>query len=218
MWLLLVAASLTVQAQTSNRDEEPAELEEAHARFKQGLQLYDEDSYQAALIEFQRAYDLAPVFRILYNIAQVQYQLQDYAAALRSFEKYLQDGGTRIATARRTEVQKDIDSLRARVGFLSISASVSGAEILVDGVLVGREPLTEPVAVNVGSRRLTSRLDGFVPMTKLVEVEAGDSLSLRLELVEEEPPVLESVPVVEPSRPAPKPVRESPAPAPPQAR
>lgn len=215
VWLLLGAWSPTAPAQAPAGQPEPAQLEEAQVRFHRGLQLYDEDNYQAALVEFRRAYELAPVFRVLYNIAQVQYQLQDYAGALRSFERYLRDGGDRIEPARRAQVEKDIETLRARVGSLSITTNEPGAEVYVDDVLVGRAPLGAPVLVSAGARRVTARLDGFVPMTRKVDVAGGDALSLRLELVEVDPEPLPEPPPKQPSppRPAPQPLPPA-APAP----
>src|SRR4051812_42949552 len=66
-----------------------ANIEEAQRRYVRGKDLYEENDFQAALVEFRRAYDLAPNYKLLYNIAQVCYQLQDYPGALRTFNKYL---------------------------------------------------------------------------------------------------------------------------------
>src|SRR4051794_6696164 len=41
--------------------------EEAIARFKRGLELHGEGDFSAALIEFRKAYELAPQYRVLYN-------------------------------------------------------------------------------------------------------------------------------------------------------
>src|SRR5690349_11541014 len=70
----------------------PANSDEAQMRFKRGLELYDEQDFQNALIEFRRAYELQPTYKILYNLGQVCYQLTEYACALRNFEKYLKEG------------------------------------------------------------------------------------------------------------------------------
>ncbi|MBV9946426.1 MAG: tetratricopeptide repeat protein, partial [Myxococcales bacterium] len=43
--------------------------EDASVHFKRGLQLFDEGDYTLALVEFNRAYQLAPNYRALYNIA-----------------------------------------------------------------------------------------------------------------------------------------------------
>ncbi len=162
-------------------------LEEAQGRFRQGLQLYAEDDFRAALVEFQRAYELAPSYRILFNIAQVQFELRDYPAALRSFERYLADGGARIADSRRKSVESDIEQLRARIAHLFITANKEGAEVFIDDVLVGTTPLTTNIAVSAGRRKITARLTDYLPTTRVVDVAGGDSLPVHLPLVRPEP-------------------------------
>src|SRR5262245_20824847 len=85
---------------------------EAAVRYKKGVDLFNESDFQAALIEFRRAYGLAPNYAVLYNIGQVYFQLQDYAHALTTLEQYLAEGGKNIAAARRSEVEKDIAKLK----------------------------------------------------------------------------------------------------------
>jgi tetratricopeptide (TPR) repeat protein len=49
--------------------------------------------YQEALVEFQRAYQLSPNYRVLYNIARTAGLLKNHALALESFQRYLEEGG-----------------------------------------------------------------------------------------------------------------------------
>src|SRR5262245_23960832 len=60
--------------------------EEARVRFERGVQLVGEEQYEAALIEFRRAFELTGEYRVLYNIAQVCNHVRDYACALQHFE------------------------------------------------------------------------------------------------------------------------------------
>ena len=66
--------------------------EEAMARFKRAVELYEEQDFRSALIEFKEAHRLAPTYKILFNIGQACYQLQDYVCALQSFDSYLAQG------------------------------------------------------------------------------------------------------------------------------
>jgi tetratricopeptide (TPR) repeat protein len=119
--------------------------EEAQRRFEQGKELYEENDFRGALIEFRRAYQLAPNFKLLYTIAQVYYQLQDYAAALQTFEKYLADGGREVPAARKTEVERELERLKTRVARVELTTNVAGAEVSVDDVDIGTTPLSKPV-------------------------------------------------------------------------
>ena len=72
---------------------ESAKLDDAQRRFQRGIELYKESDFDAALVEFKRAYELVPSYKILYNLGQVSYQRHDYASALRYFRQYLEEGG-----------------------------------------------------------------------------------------------------------------------------
>jgi hypothetical protein len=160
--------------------------EEAQRRFEAGKDLYEENDFRGALIEFKRAYQLAPHFKLLYTIAQVHYQLQDYAASLQTFEKYLADGGREIAAARRAEVEKEIERLKTRVAKVEISCNHRGAEVSVDDVEVGTTPLSKPVVVSAGRRRLTVSLKGKTTVSRTVDFAGGDTTSLTIDLQDEE--------------------------------
>ena len=67
--LLLAGPSVHAQPKTTASETEPA-LGEARERFQRGVDLYKEGSFDAALAEFNKAYELAPNFRVLYNMAQ----------------------------------------------------------------------------------------------------------------------------------------------------
>jgi hypothetical protein len=160
----LLAASSPVYAQAS-----PAEAE---SHFKRGVSFYQEADFKAAVVEFKRAYELSKNWRLLYNVAQAQYQAHDYAEALGSFETYLHEGGDKLPRPRRAEVDKEIARLRARVGRITIRTSVPEALVSVDDEAVGSAPVTRNVAV--GPRRITVKKDGYAAWTRSVEVASGD--------------------------------------------
>jgi hypothetical protein len=151
---------------------------EAGKHFQRGVTMYNEADYRAALVEFRRAYELAPNAAVLYNIGQTYYQLQNYAAALIALGRYLTEAG---ATApHRREVEQTIDTLQTRVGKVAISTSAPGADVTVDDELVGKTPLDEPVLVSIGRRKITALRDGRVTETRFVDVAAGDTVKVAL--------------------------------------
>lgn len=160
---------------------EASSMQDARARFKRGLALYANGSFDAALAEFKRAYGLAPSYRILYNIAQASCQTHDYAGALESFELYLTGGGAEIEAKRRAEVNSELQKLRPRVATIRTSTSVMEAQILVDDVVVGIAPLPRPLFVNAGKRRLSAVKNGIEVASRVVEVAGGDAIHVALE-------------------------------------
>src|SRR5580704_19513937 len=106
-------------------------IDEAKAHFKSGTDLYDENNFRGALVEFQRAYELAPSYRVLYNIGQVDMELADYAGALTAYRRYLREGGPDVPADRVREVTGELQRLKGRVGTIIVQTA-AGAEVLVD--------------------------------------------------------------------------------------
>lgn len=176
---LILLSPAVAGAQGSPKPEEQAE---ARTRYKKGLELYEEGAFDAALTELQRAYDLAPSYKILYNVGLVYLQLNDYAGALRNFKKYLDDGGKKIDQKRRAEIDKEIAKLQTRIATVELSVNVEGAEVSVDDLDVGETPLDQPLIVNAGKRKISVQKSGYAPVTKVVVVAGGDKKQLSFEL------------------------------------
>jgi len=159
--------------------------EEAGKHFGRGVSLYDEADYRAALVEFRRAYEIAPNAVVLYNIGETYYQLQNYAAALTALERYLAESPS--TAEHRADVAKTLDILRSRVGKIAITTNVPGCEVTVDDEFVGKSPLAQPVPVSIGRRKITAMRSGLPPDTRFVEVAAGDTAAITLTLEEPKP-------------------------------
>ncbi len=159
-----------------------ADKKKAGDHFARGKELFNEGDYQGALVEFERAYKLAPNWRVLFNIGQVRYQLQDYPGAMTALEQYLEDGGADIPPERRAQVQSDIDRLRSRVAYVSVTVSEPGATVSIDDREVGVSPLLDKIAVSAGRRKVTAVVEGAPPATKFVDIAGGDSATVTLEI------------------------------------
>lgn len=104
--LLFLALSGTAHA----ADDARSVARESYAR---GVALAKAGDYQRALDEFQRAYELAPHYAVLYNVAQAERALGHSDQALEAFESYLRLGAEQITPERRSEVEVAIEALKA---------------------------------------------------------------------------------------------------------
>lgn len=179
-----VAALLALAGPATAQPANSRALEEARTRFQAGVQLFHEGSLDAALAEFRKAYQLAPTYRVLYNIAQVQFELHNHVEALKSFRQYLTEGGSEVPADRRAQVEGEIQKLERRVALLEISTDVDGADILVDDVPIGTSPLRAPVMVNAGNRRVTAIKVGRVTTAQALTAAGGERVKVHLELPE----------------------------------
>jgi hypothetical protein len=189
-------AAADAAGSTETPDAKPAPSQEdvkrAGSHFERGLQLYNDAEYRLALIEFERAYQLVPNYRVKYNIAQVSIQIGRYAHALRALEAYLEQGGDKISSERRTQVEADLKMLAGRTARVAVTSNVEGAEILLDDSVVAQTPLPDPLLIDAGEHRLMVRHRGYQPRTEQVTLAGGDELEVNLELV----PIKKADPVV----------------------
>ncbi|HEV8548074.1 MAG TPA: PEGA domain-containing protein [Polyangiaceae bacterium] len=163
-----------------------ATIKEARDHYEAGLALYSDGEFQRAAIEFDRAYELVPNYRALYNIGQVRIQLHNYARAMTALKAYLKEGGSKIEAERKKSVQDDLEMLSTRTALLTVETNEEGAEIVVDGEIAGTSPLPEPLLLDTGDHRIGARKPGFVPRENSITLASRDTLSMRIDLQKEE--------------------------------
>jgi hypothetical protein len=191
---LATLAGSTAVAQSTGSGE-AQKLNDAQRRFQRGVELYKEGDFGGAFVEFKRAYDLVPSYKILYNLGQVSYQRHDYASALRYFRQYLGEGDQAIPVDRQAEVAAEITKLASRVGSVEVEAVDQGVEVFVDDVLIGTAPVGTLI-VNVGRRKVDLVGRGGEHATRVVEVAGGEIVRVSF-------PRLAPQPVAVPAEPAP---------------
>lgn len=157
---------------------------EATDRYKRGIKLYQEGDYPASLAEFRRAYELAPAPQVLFNIARVHRQLQNYVEALRHYERYQQEAGKKTSRARLAEVRREVDELRKRVAKLEVRSKQDGVDITIDDEPAGTTPLAEPLQVNAGRHRLSATKAHHEAFRTTVEVAGAETKVVEIALVE----------------------------------
>jgi hypothetical protein len=155
---------------------------EAARRFEHAIKLYEDSDYVLALAEFERVYELVPDYRVLYNIGQVNIQLGRYARALRMLREYVTRGGNELPTDRRSAVQADLAFLEARTATVKVDVQPEGAEVSIDGAVVGNAPLGEPIVVDVGERKVQARSTGYITVGQTLTLAGGDWRQITLKL------------------------------------
>ncbi|HTU59955.1 MAG TPA: PEGA domain-containing protein [Polyangiales bacterium] len=154
----------------------------ARMHFERGVEHYSAGNYDAALAEFQRTQELRPNYKLLFNLAQVQVERHDNAAALQLFSEYLRAGGASIAPERVSEVEQELKRLRESVAELTFNIDVKGARVFVDAAPVGVSPLHEPVLVNAGSALIRVEKGGYAPFVESVNIAGADRRQLDVTL------------------------------------
>lgn len=180
------AASASASPTPSEEDR----VERAREHFRRGVALYHDGDYQAASIAFRRAQEIAPSYKVLYNLGQAELELRNYAAALAAFQAFVQEGGKSIPPDTFEEVTDQIERLAGLVAEVRVRAKPEGALVTVDGVDAGIAPLSEPITVSVGRRRIVVSKSGFIPASRTVDLAGGESVDLDFELSAARPTAL----------------------------
>ena len=146
---------------------------EARDAWDRGQQLMRAKNWEGALVEFSRAYELSQNPRVLFNVGICEKELHRYARASRRFEEELAKGEGKLTDDEKTELRSAIAIVRKYVSSVTITSNEAGAKLYVDDLEEGTTPLAGPILMDVGPRKITLKKDGFVDLTKTVDVNAG---------------------------------------------
>ena len=186
--LLWACVAITLLAATAGAKEISKTDKEARKQFTQGVELYENGKYELAAIAFERAYELKPSYKILFNIAQVENSMEHYAAAYTAYVRYLEEGGDAVKKKRRKLVEGEIERLETLVGRIEVASPVDGAKIKIDNEVVGETPLPAPVLIDLGKHEVIVLDSGEEILNETVKVAGGETVTVTVEIKEEEPP------------------------------
>ena len=88
---------------------------------------------------------------------------------------------TRTVAVQRDDFELVAPPLSEKPAVLTIVGD-DGADIVVDGRLIGRTPMTTPLELKSGSHSIAVGSSGHDPMVQLVDLERGEELALQADL------------------------------------
>ena len=155
---------------------------EAEGLRLRALQHYDAHEYRAAREDFERANQLLPSFRLLYNLGVVSLALADAASAYDYFQRGLVLGGAELSEEKRSAIERQLQELEARTALLTVAVDTPGALVLVGDLSLGNSPLGRAIRLNPGPIRVVARLPDGRNAEKTVVLVAGQASQLGLAL------------------------------------
>lgn len=187
--------------------------EEAEKHFRAGLSLQKLEDFDAAIAAFETSLRLYPTKSALFNLANCLRAAHRYDEALKALERLDHEYGTELDSAMRLAVDEQLQELRNLSASLVVEVDQTGAEVWIDGKLVGRSPLSETMYLSPGAHEVEVRLEGYEPKKTRVELLSRQTTTERVVLVKvappnEPPPRPLSPPPVVPSPKAPPPEPE----------
>ncbi|MBW2529306.1 MAG: PEGA domain-containing protein [Deltaproteobacteria bacterium] len=177
--LLLGSVALTPSAEA--RPQEPSAeppqaaaegaepKEEAKKLFKRGLASMKSKRFNEALRDFLASRELYATRGNTQNAAVCLRELGRFDESLAMFEALLKEFDN-LSDADKSNVQKEVTFLRAKVGSVDILVIEPDAEVMIDGRARGRTPLSAPLRVSVGVHIVRIYKPGFAPLEERIVV------------------------------------------------
>lgn len=176
--------------------------EEARQRalpiFREGIAKFDAGYYQEAIELFERAYATFPSHRIHTRIALAYKWLGNNLKALEHYELYLEKvRGTPEAerdAALVAEVEAEVKGLLARVAQIRILCEgPAGAELRVNGQLVGTAPIDKTIRLMPGDANVTGMANGHHAFKRDIQISGGQLATVRVSLIAIRPKVVREI-------------------------
>ncbi|XYH99864.1 PEGA domain-containing protein [Sorangium sp. So ce1128] len=154
----------------------------ARADYELGKTLYGNGDFANAFIKFQRAYESSKDARLVWNMIACTSKMHRYRQLLALVEKLRQeDSGVLLPEdwAKLADLERNASGL---VGRLRFAVSEGGAEVTIDGELIGKTPLSDRVIIDAGTRRIRVFKPGFKEHVRVESVSPGDEVLLEVRL------------------------------------
>jgi hypothetical protein len=155
---------------------------EAREHFDRGLRLFNQQDNEGALAEFQRAYELVPHPMVLYNLGLVLSAAGRPIQAVETFDKLLANP-TGLDAGRLSRAKDERARQAALIGEVTVTSSVEGASVEVDGFEAGKTPLAAPLRIASGTHVIAVSASGYAPMQKQISVTGLAKDTVAFELV-----------------------------------
>lgn len=187
---LLLGSALLASAPALSQSA-PAGIEtsqSADAFFQTGKDLYKAGKLQEAYEAYRSAWSLKHTHDIAANLANSESQLgkmRDAAEHLAFCVRYFPPSGSKAQLER---LKGHFEEARREVGAAFIQVNVEGAEVLIDGVSIGRVLPTDEIYLDPGTRTIEVKLKGYEPAKRVVKVAKGPTQTVTLSLAAVAPP------------------------------
>ncbi len=139
------------------------------------------DQYERALAAYIKARELVPNPKIFFPIATAEEKLEKWVDAATHYRLFLGQAGE-IDAKLRADAEKRLENVKLNVGVLALAISPEGAQVSIEGNVVGTSPLAEPLFLAPGEYLLTITADGYKPTEQKLTIEAGSESEREFEL------------------------------------
>jgi hypothetical protein len=161
---------------------------------REGIELRRQDRTEEALVRFKQALALQATPRALAQVALAEQALGHWPDAERHLTAALEATADSWIAKNRAPLAGALETIQKHLGSISVEGTPRGAEVKVNGIVVGVLPLKDPVRVTSGSTILEIRAPGYIAVTRVMAVGIGESIREQVALLSAPPSFTSSSP------------------------
>lgn len=169
----------------------PVQREQAQSRFLRGKEKFGKNQFDAALVEFSASLDIVTSPNTRLYVARCQEKMGRLVAAYVEYgrteieAKELSRDDPRYAKAGES-AHEERAKIASKLGFAEITISNADASttMKVAGDEIRRGGWSEPVPLAPGSTEVVIETPGHAPITRTIQVAAGEKKSLAIDAAE----------------------------------
>ncbi|HEX3697213.1 MAG TPA: PEGA domain-containing protein [Polyangia bacterium] len=145
---------------------------DADLLIREGIELRRHGDDAAALARFRKAHQLDHAPRSLAQIGLAEQALGLWVAAFSHLRDALAVANDGWIQKNRTVLEQALAVINGHLGTLELAGEPEGAEVRVDGQQAGKFPIVEPLRLGVGTVVVEVASDGYVTISRPVQISA----------------------------------------------
>ncbi|WP_437915446.1 PEGA domain-containing protein [Sorangium sp. So ce302] len=188
LWSWSVAVALMTQAAGAQQPATAAAAGETDALTDKARQLYEEGRQAAAAgkwadahASFLAAWAIKPHYQIASNLGVACLKLGKHRDAAEYLTRYLREAPATKVNERQN-AEASLKEALAKVASVTVQVTPAGAEVTVDGAVVGKAPLADRVFLAPGEHEIGAKLEGYAPATRPLAAVAGRAETVTVQL------------------------------------
>jgi hypothetical protein len=167
---IVLAASLAVSAVARPA----AAAEDVESLVRQGIELRKQGKEREALEVFERAAQIRKTPRVMAQVALAEQALGLWVKAEEHLKEAMATPGDPWIKKNRKTLDDSLVIIQDRLSTVEVWGEPAGAEVKINGELVGTLPATGNLRVPAGSVTLSVRANGHVDSSRSLELKKGD--------------------------------------------
>lgn len=180
---LLAAPLIALAPAPALAQPEPAQVDPYKQHMDNGIKLYQDGNYLAAITEFQAAYNVKPKASPLLNIALCYKAKFNYPKAIKTLETALERHGDTMDASDKEASESAIRDMRALLAYVTVKITPPQATLVIDDEEQPQGAAAEPVPIGPGPHKIAARAEGFAQAEQRITVASGDKPVVKLALV-----------------------------------